>query len=761
MAASMDDVVDAIGGLADVMKNTMGVGGAKSEAEGLASRLESMASTLGNLKGGGPDAAKLANEFTLLGKRATDVSIMMSDATRQMAALQAKRAATTDVSEINKINQEMQKLAQQMETYNSELTDIQIETNGLNDQFKLLTGNVDKSNKALSELTRKMNQSPIDALLEKMFGEEQGKVVKELLMKLWAPIGEAIKIAQEGIRRASQLGISAAEGVALEFSTRVKALSSVANAALSGDVTRMVSMEQLQGTTNAASEALIGLREGTDFSAEGIKQFTVDLQQGFNSEFTLTAESMRALATAGATTATDFEDLRKATGRASLSSGQLSQIVNKNQLSVLLFGTSVLKAAADADKLGISLSAIQKGQESFVTGLDNGLDTIAQLNQLGAGLDFGTLTQLAEFGSPDQVLAYVKSAVPTEMLNSSSMRALLGQLMPGIDAETLLKLEKPASAMDKLEAAVTKQADATGKLTELFTGLGKSGTIWTSTFNTFFSAIVAATMALLAFARVGGVSGIKSLFGGGGPAPAPVPPTGGGVAGGVPGAGFNAMTMLQGAAALLVLAGALYVAGKALQQFNTVDWPSLGKAALAIGGMTLAMMALGAVMASGIGGGAILAGIGTLALMAGVLAITGLSLMVVGSGFKSFAEGLSQFNAAIEKINLAKITAFSLLLPVLSTAGIGFAVAGITTPAPPTTTTPPVTTPAPQVTRANVTTVTATEQESPKIDKLVARIDALITSIDGAKTIIDLGDNRRVEQQRIALAGAFGRYERV
>lgn len=76
------------------------------------------------------------------------------------------------------------------------------------------------------------------------------------------------------------------------------------------------------------------------------------------------------------------------------------------------------------------------------------------------------------------------------------------------------------------------------------------------------------------------------------PSPTPSPAGGGGGRGGNQAnnftKGINANAMLKGAAAILVLSAALYVAAKAFQEFGQVKWEDVAKGTVALGALTLA-----------------------------------------------------------------------------------------------------------------------------------------------------------------------------
>lgn len=108
-------------------------------------------------------------------------------------------------------------------------------------------------------------------------------------------------------------------------------------------------------------------------------------------------------------------------------------------------------------------------------------------------------------------------------------------------------------------------------------------------------------------------------------------------------------SIIEGSLAMVIMAGALYVLGAALLQFNDVDWPSLGKAALAIVGLTAAIFGLGALIS---GPGAILFAAGVVGFMAlGMAAgVLGLGLQVLGNGIASIGGGIESLFKQMEKL---------------------------------------------------------------------------------------------------------------
>ena len=282
------------------------------------------------------------------------------------------------------------------------------------------------------------------------------KKANENLKKFGA---ELLKISDAGIKFASAIGTSATRGVELELRNRTALISQLGQV-LRGEQDRIVSLAQQQAAQQALTDSFISTREGFELSAKGTQAFAQNLKGGFKSEFQLTNESLRALVTTGMATEAQFENFRQASGRASLSSGQFANVVNKNTLSFLLYGPKFAKAAVDAEKLGISLSSLQAAQEGLVTNLDGTIDTVAQLNQLGAQLDFGTLVRVLETEGPDALMAYARATIPANLLQSTSTRALFKQL--GISVEDFLKAGgQQKSAAESIEEQMTQAATKT------------------------------------------------------------------------------------------------------------------------------------------------------------------------------------------------------------------------------------------------------------------------------------------------------------
>lgn len=104
---------------------------------------------------------------------------------------------------------------------------------------------------------------------------------------------------------------------------------------------------------------------------------------------------------------------------------------------------------------------------------------------------------------------------------------------------------------------------------------------------------------------------------------------------------INMSAVLKGAAAMLVVAGAVFVFGKAVQEFMKVSWEAVGMAVVSMLALVGAVALLGAIMMSGVGAVAILAGAAAMLVIAASVLVLGYALQAIGTGFEMMATGIS------------------------------------------------------------------------------------------------------------------------
>ncbi len=101
--------------------------------------------------------------------------------------------------------------------------------------------------------------------------------------------------------------------------------------------------------------------------------------------------------------------------------------------------------------------------------------------------------------------------------------------------------------------------------------------------------------------------------------------------------------ILSGAAALLIISGAVWVFSKALQNLVGIKWKQVAMAGVALVGLTTTLIALGLLMSSGIGAVALLAGAGALLLISGAVWTLGKSMGSLSSSLESLTDLTDRF----------------------------------------------------------------------------------------------------------------------
>ena len=155
---------------------------------------------------------------------------------------------------------------------------------------------------------------------------------------------------------------------------------------------------------------------------------------------------------------------------------------------------------------------------------------------------------------------------------------------------------------------------------------------------------------------------------------------------------INMTAVLKGAAAMLIMAGAVFVLGKALQEYKDVGLTEIMTAIGSIAALGLAMAAFGLLMAGPLGVG-ILLGAGAMLIMASALFVLGHALQAISKGFGALGMiqpmiggllgmvgGIFQLSAAftalagsLSLLGMAGIAALPVLLGLaVAGAGLGF-----------------------------------------------------------------------------------------
>jgi hypothetical protein len=403
-------------------------------------------------------------------------------------------------------------------------------------------------------------------------------------------------------------------------------------------------------------------------------------------------------------------------------------------------GLNIAKAAVAAAKLGVGMDSLTKVTDSlldFETSINGELELGAML---GKQLNLDRARGLAYEGNIGgavketlQQLGGIEAFNKMDIFQKRKAAELLGL---SVD-----EFQKMAANSDKLNDDGTVQlskfesmketltALATGPMGSIVKGLG-TGVIMAGQMGAGFK-----SMGIDLKGIASKIPGINKLMGGGAgaapkvgktPAAATTPAAGGGGADQANKFGkIKAGDLIKGAAALLILAAALYVSAKAFQQFATVKWEDVGKGLVGLVGLAgiayilskasgsmiqgaIAIAILGAalipfafamsliqglsidsVLAAAAGlvlFGAAAAGLGLILpfVLAGALgiAVLGAALIVFGTGMNLIGSGFGAISASLPAI-MEQISAVSQIdyMPILGLAGaltvLAFALAAV------------------------------------------------------------------------------------
>jgi len=101
---------------------------------------------------------------------------------------------------------------------------------------------------------------------------------------------------------------------------------------------------------------------------------------------------------------------------------------------------------------------------------------------------------------------------------------------------------------------------------------------------------------------------------------------------------INMGEVLKGAAAMVIVSAAVFVFGKAVQEFMKVSWESVGMAVVSMLALVGAVALLGVIMSSGVGTVAILQGAAAMIIVAGAMYILGTAIQEMAIGFSAMGK---------------------------------------------------------------------------------------------------------------------------
>jgi hypothetical protein len=137
---------------------------------------------------------------------------------------------------------------------------------------------------------------------------------------------------------------------------------------------------------------------------------------------------------------------------------------------------------------------------------------------------------------------------------------------------------------------------------------------------------------------------------------------------------INMNAVLKGAAAMVIVAGAVFIFGKAVQEFMKVSWEAVGMAVVSMLALVGAVALLGAIMTSGVGAVAILAGAAAMLVIAASVLVLGHALQAIGTGFEMMSTGIQSL---MPKLMAVATTIGGLVTLIPSIALLAYSIMGL------------------------------------------------------------------------------------
>jgi len=351
-------------------------------------------------------------------------------------------------------------------------------------------------------------------------------------------------------------------------------------------------------------------------------------------------------------------------------------------------GKNILEASGYAARLGVNMKAISGVAENLLD-FESSITKELELGaMLGRNINLNKARELAFQGD-------IEGATKEAVKQLGGYNAFVA-MDPIMRKQTADLLGVSVAELQKMVANEKEAATMGGMIRSRFDEIGESVTGFSNTLlgkgaKGIGSFLMMASQAGAQFKMMGlripllekGLSKIPGVSRATEMPQTPSTPSGGGK-------GISSITdsiskikpsqILAGAAALVIVAGAVFVFGKAVQEFMQVSWSDVGKAVVSMVALIGSVAALGAIMSSGVGTVAILAGAASMLVVAGAVFVLGKSLQEIGKGFEVIGSvGTQITELASNAMNIGILTTsllgLSTVFPILASSMATFSIA--------------------------------------------------------------------------------------
>jgi len=467
---------------------------------------------------------------------------------------------------------------------------------------------------------------------------EYGKEIKDTSLAMGATVSQGAHLgkvtAQAGIT-ADLLGGSYKDAldVADALSTELGGVDAVTTDAVNNAT--ILSLRYGLGAENAAKLERVfqDVTDGTAAGAENMRGFVADLASANGvapgAVMKDIAENSEAFARYGAESAEDFVKASIATKKLGI---EMSSLVS----------------AADG-LLNIEDSISKQMEAEVLIGRQLNLDKARQAALQG---DYLTLTK--------ELVNQVGSIEEFNSMNAIQQQALADSL--GMSVGETRKMVENQDKIAGLSEEALQHYKETGEIQE------ESNDLLSAENLALASTIVSGAAAI---AQLATQLGLRTSIFGMAKATSEVDSDssgGGGQAGGLM-EKFSKIKMsdvLKGAAAMLIVAAAVFVFAKAVQEFMNVSWEAVGMAVVSMLALVGAVALLGMIMMSGVGAIAIIAGAAAMLIVAAAMLVLAVALSIISEAIPNFM----LFIPMLPEMAFGFLT-LAPLLPILPFLGFG------------------------------------------------------------------------------------------
>jgi hypothetical protein len=315
--------------------------------------------------------------------------------------------------------------------------------------------------------------------------------------------------------------------------------------------------------------------------------------------------------------------------------GSMTRMVGKSKEQLEVFA----KQSAQLVKQGGSMELMNKVAGGMLD-IESSMRANMKARQFGIGIETDKIREAAmamEYGtgSAEELAAAIQ-----EQVGSSEEFGKLGDRQKQIYADQIgMSKEELATMLVKSETMQKLRNENQGMSDEQIQAMQKESEEWeaqktaaASYGSSILTAVIPPLLQYLAMYPAMKAMGSVGAGGGGG--------AGAGGGGGIMDSisKINMGAVLKGAAAMVIVAAAVWVFGKAVQEFMKVSWEAVGMAVVSMLALVAAVALLGLIMSSGVGAIAIIAGAAAMVIVAAAMLVLGIAIQEIAKGFGMMGE---------------------------------------------------------------------------------------------------------------------------